>query len=79
MLHADAYSGYDKLYGENISEAACWAHVRRKFYEVTLISDNATIATDAVEEIGKIYDVERSIRGRDPNERLRFECRAQSN
>jgi transposase len=70
VLHADAYSGYDKLYGENISEAACWAHVRRKFYEVTLISDNATIATNAVEEIGKIYDVERSIRGRDPNERL---------
>jgi transposase len=35
-LQADAYSGYDKLYtdpGRDVTEVACWAHVRRKFYE----------------------------------------------
>ena len=32
ILQADAYAGFDPLYGERIQEAACWAHVRRKFY-----------------------------------------------
>ena len=33
-VHADAYSGYDVLFrNENITECACWMHVRRKFYE----------------------------------------------
>ena len=33
-LQADAYSGYDRLYaGSGVIEVACWAHVRRKFYE----------------------------------------------
>jgi hypothetical protein len=35
-LQADAYSGYDKLYTDpdrDVTEVACWAHVRRKFYE----------------------------------------------
>ncbi|WP_342271328.1 IS66 family transposase [Candidatus Tisiphia endosymbiont of Parasteatoda lunata] len=40
VLHADAYAGYNQLYIDDeksatkIEEAACWAHVRRKFYEV---------------------------------------------
>jgi len=71
-LHADAYAGYDKLYGEKISEAACWAHTRRKFYEVTQSSDNAVIATSAIEEIGKLYQIEEEIRGLEPAERLKI-------
>ena len=40
-LHADAYAGYKNLYKSDkypdnkITEAACWAHTRRKFYEIT--------------------------------------------
>lgn len=34
VLQADAYAGFDKLYGETIQEAACWAHARRKFEEI---------------------------------------------
>jgi len=34
VLQADAYGGFERLYGERIQEAACWAHVRRKFYEI---------------------------------------------
>lgn len=75
VLHADAYSGYDKLY-ENpdgskseITEAACWAHMRRKFYEVVISSNNAKIATDVLMQISKIYEIEESIRGKDPDTR----------
>jgi transposase len=71
VLHADAYAGYDKLYESgDITEAACWAHMRRKFYEVTVASDNASIATQALEEIGAIYDIEAKIKGSDPGQRL---------
>ena len=36
-LQADAYSGFHHLYGEGaIYEVACWAHARRKFYDVNL-------------------------------------------
>jgi transposase len=70
VLHADAYAGYDQIYGKEITEAGCFAHLRRKFYEVTVASDNALIATGAVEEIGKIYEIEQEIRGLEPEERL---------
>jgi transposase len=33
-LQADAFSGYDRIYaGSGVTEVACWAHVRRKFFE----------------------------------------------
>lgn len=70
ILHADAYAGYDQIYGKEITEAGCWAHLRRKFYEVTVASDNAVIATGVIEEIGKIYEVEEKIKGLEPGERL---------
>ena len=75
VLHADAYSGYNNVYisKENpeakITEAACWAHTRRKFYEVTVTNPNANIAMNTLEEIGKIYEVEETINGLDPDKR----------
>jgi transposase len=77
ILHADAYGGYDKLYqvDENdiarITEAACWAHTRRKFYEVTVTNPNANIAMQTLEEIGRIYKIEESINGLDPGKRYK--------
>jgi transposase len=74
-FHADAYGGYNKLYqvGKNevsrITEAACWAHTRRKFYEVTVTSPNANIAMQTLEDIGNIYAIEEAISGSDPNKR----------
>lgn len=71
VLHADAYSGYNGLLEtDKIQKAGCWAHVRRKFYEVTIASDNAKIALDSLDDIGKIYDIERAARGLDPEKRL---------
>ena len=72
VLHADAYSGYDKIYDNKaITEAACWAHTRRKFYEITVMSEHANIARNVLEEIGKVYEVEENIRGLSSQERLK--------
>lgn len=76
ILHADAYSGYDKLYEDRgdeslITEAACWAHARRKFYEITVATNKASIATEVLEQISKIYKIEDDIKGRDPDQRLK--------
>jgi len=73
VFHADAYPGYDKLYKENeITESACWAHTRRKFYEVTVTNDKANIANEILIRIGAIYKIEEDIRGKPPNQRLKI-------
>jgi hypothetical protein len=46
-----------------IEEAACWAHTRRKFYEVTVANEKASIAQAVLEQIGRIYGIEEEIRG----------------
>jgi hypothetical protein len=39
ILQADGYAGFHHLYkGGRITEAACWAHVRRKFYDIQLLT-----------------------------------------
>jgi len=68
VLQADAYAGFDRLYGEKIKEAACWAHVRRKFYEIH-VAQRSPIAFEALERIARLYKVEDGIRGRPPDER----------
>jgi transposase len=68
ILQADAYAGFGHLYGERIQEAACWAHARRAFYELHQANDSP-IAAEALERIGKLYDIESEIRGRPPDER----------
>src|SRR6201996_7288635 len=63
ILQADAYAGFHHLYeGGRIMEAACWAHVRRKFYDIQVAHGSAT-AAEAVLRIGKLYDIERELRG----------------
>jgi transposase len=63
ILQADAYAGFHHLYeGGKIVEAACWAHVRRKFYDIQVAHGSAT-AAEAVLRIGKLYDIERELRG----------------
>jgi transposase len=68
-LQADAYAGFNQLYEDGrIQEAACWAHVRRKFYELQQ-AHASPIATEAMERIGQLYAIEIQIRGRLPDER----------
>jgi transposase len=69
VFHADAYAGYDKIYGEDITEAACWAHTRRKFYEIIQTTPKASIAYESLEKIGEMYKIEEEIRGLKPDKR----------
>jgi transposase len=65
-LQADGYAGFDKLYNEAdpnhpIKEAACWAHVRRKFYDIH-VTTQSPVAHEALTRIGQLYGIEDSIR-----------------
>ncbi|OYR31830.1 putative transposase [Brucella lupini] len=68
-MHADGYGGYKKLYGNQIVEAACMAHVRRKFHDVIKLKPSP-IAEEALSRIGALYDIENRIRGMSADERL---------
>jgi transposase len=61
-LQADAFPGYNVLYKDgNIIEVGCWAHARRKFFEITILVKEPGEADVALEFIGKLYEVERKI------------------
>jgi len=68
ILQADAYTGFRDLYERRADgtaqfrEAACWAHLRRDFHDVWS-SDKSEIAKEALDRIGKLYDIERRIAG----------------
>ncbi len=51
-----------------MTEAACWAHARRQFYELHAARPN-TLNAEALESIGALYRIEESIRGKPPDER----------
>ena len=70
ILQADAYSGFSPLYESgHIFEASCWAHARRKFYDL-YVADRSPIATEAIQRIGALYAIERDIRGSSPAQRV---------
>ncbi len=69
ILQADGYAGFDRLYERgDIMEAACWAHVRRKFYDLHVATDSP-IAGEALTRIGALYAIESEVRGRPPDQR----------
>lgn len=71
ILQADAYGGFNALYADGtIQEAACWAHVRRKFYDVHK-AYGSPLAAEALRRIGVLYAIESEIRGKLPVERQR--------
>ena len=65
ILQADGYAGFHHLYGEQIREAACWAHVRRKFYDLHQAT-KSPIALEAMQRIAALYAIEAEIRGQTP-------------
>lgn len=54
-------TSYKKLYGNQIIEAACMAHVRRKFRDVIKLKPSP-IAEEALSRLGALYDIEDRIR-----------------
>ena len=74
ILQADAYAGFNDLYASErkpdpIVEALCWAHGRRKLFELAEVA-HAPLAIEAVRRIDAIFDVERGINGLPPSQRL---------
>jgi transposase len=69
VLHVDGYAGFEQLTGHSIVLAACWAHTRRKFYDVHQAT-GSPIAGEAVRRIAALYAIEKRIRGKPPAERL---------
>jgi len=69
ILQVDGYAGFEKLTQRgDITLAACWAHARRKFYDVHQAT-GSPIAAEALRRIGELYAIEKSIHGRNPQER----------
>jgi transposase len=68
-LQADGYAGFDQIYeAGRIQEAACWAHVRRKFYDLH-VAHQSPVAAEAIERIAALYAIEKEIRGHAAGER----------
>lgn len=87
ILQADAYGGYGKLYDADrkpgpVTEALCWAHARRKFFELADIEATARrkaqgktavispLALEAVRRIDALFAIERDINGQGAEARL---------
>jgi uncharacterized protein YbaR (Trm112 family) len=70
-LVCDDFSGYKQLITQGVTEVGCLAHARRKFFDLHA-SNKSQIAHSALEQIGRIYDIEREIKELLPDERRRM-------
>ena len=69
ILQADAYAGYNPIYDSGqVLEAACWAHARRKFYDIHE-AQPTPVTTYVLAQIGELYKIEGGIRGSPPERR----------
>ena len=65
-LQADAYAGFNALYETGrIKEAACWAHARRKFFDI-FEANKSSLAAEALARIAEFYVIEAEIKGKSP-------------
>jgi transposase len=71
VLQADGYAGFNGLYDrakDPLIEAACWAHARRKFFDLH-VANGSPVTAEALQRIGELYAIEEEIRGKPPDER----------
>ena len=73
IVQCDGYAAYKNIanaayLGEAITLAFCWAHLRRKFFEIAK-GGSAPIASEALDRIALLYAIEKTIRGRSADER----------
>jgi len=69
ILQVDGYGGYRALAERgDVQLAFCWAHVRRRFYELA-VAGPAPIASEALKRIAELYAVETECRTRSADER----------
>lgn len=60
-LVVDDYSGYKALFASGVREVGCWAHARRKFFELHAATKSAR-AAEALRYIGALYAMEAQAR-----------------
>ena len=73
LLQVDGYAGFGRLITDagNVSELAfCWAHARRKFYDI-YAATQSPLAEEALRQIAALYEIEDKIRGQPAEERRR--------
>ncbi len=73
IVQCDGYAAYktiadDTRAGDAITLAFCWAHLRRKFFDIAK-GGSAPIASEALERIAALYAIEKTIRGRSADAR----------
>jgi hypothetical protein len=65
LLQVDGYAGFGRLVGTDENDAPqlafCWAHVRRKFYDIH-VATQSPLADEALRRIAELYEIEASIR-----------------
>ena len=73
ILQVDGYAGYNRVLdprdNDPIQLAYCWAHARRKLYELTH-HNAAPIAEEGLKQIAALYRIEGQVRGQSADERL---------
>ena len=85
ILQADAYAGYNQLFDAArqpgpVASSLCWAHARRKFFELADVETNirkgkspkeiSPIAVEAVKRIDALFEIERMVSGQSAEARL---------
>lgn len=60
-LLVDDYAGYKALWAQGITELGCWAHARRKFFDLHAAS-KSTLAAEALARIAGLYRIEQAAR-----------------
>ena len=67
FMHADGYAGFEGVCRDGrITEVACMAHIRRKFFDVHA-SQGSAIAAEALERVAQLYAIEEAVRGQPPD------------
>jgi transposase len=70
-LMVDDYAGYKSLFRLGITELACLAHARRKFFDLHA-ANHSPIAAEALARIGALYEIERTAQTWDATARQAF-------
>lgn len=69
QLMVDDYGGYKALFQQGVTELACLAHCRRKFFDLHAAGGHP-VAEEALRRIGELYAVEQQARDCSVAERL---------
>lgn len=70
QLMVDDYAGYKALFGAGMTELGCFAHARRKFFELHAANKSA-LAAEALRRIAELYAIESEARELDGPARTR--------